>query len=127
MLSPLEYFSLLDTVGSLGVWQCICLLIGIVFSVLSHYRSRLPFSLRMLINKATATAVWAICWLCLPNALVRYLLPSGPYIIKKTPENPSIMGMAFSHYLKEPKTSQTWDGYSILLVAFAAFFYSAVL
>ena len=122
MLSPSEYLALLDTVGSLGAWQCLCLLIGIVFSVLSHYRSRLPSPLRVLINKATATAVWEICWLCLPNALVSYLFPSGPYIIKKTSNNSSIMSMAFSRYLKEPKATQSWDVYSILLVAFTAFF-----
>ena len=30
-------------------------------------------------NKVTATAVWAVCWLCLPNALVRSLFPLGPH------------------------------------------------
>ena len=110
MPSPGELVALLDLVSGLGAEQVSLLLLGIIFSIMSSFCSSLSSPLWLIVNKVITTAVWAVCWLCLPNALVRSLFPLGPHIIKKTSENPSSVSMAFSRYYLEPEAAEIWDG-----------------
>ena len=78
-MSPEEIITLLENIPGLSHSQLLALVVGLIVTYLGNspwaQRSQLLGSS----FRITAAAVWAFCWLFLPNALVKVLFPQGPY------------------------------------------------
>ena len=115
-MSPEEIITLLENIPGLSHSQLLALVVGLIVTYLGNspwaQRSQLLGSSFQI----TAAAVWAFCWLFLPNALVKVLFPQGPYIIKKTSSSPSLFSLLTQQYSTKSKAQPVWDLFSILLM-----------